>query len=71
MITLEYLNQLKHTANSYQDGDGEGVLIDMLEQLIPALPPMVGAVVSEFLRNATEPNPHISTEDLHDASPDY
>lgn len=58
MITLEYLNNLKHTANGYHDGDGEGALIDMLEQLIPALPPMVGVVVSEFLRETTQPNTH-------------
>lgn len=63
MITLEQLNQLRMTANGYRDGDGEGVLIDMLEQLIPFLPPMVGMVVSEFLHSMTIPNPHIHTED--------
>lgn len=64
MITLEYMNQLKHIANGYQDGDGEGALIEMLEALIPALPPMVGVIVSEFLRKNTEPNPHVNTEDI-------
>lgn len=72
MITLEYLNQLKHTANRVNDGDGEGALVDMIEQLLPVLPPMVGAVVSEFLRTYDEsPTPTITMEDIHDERPDY
>ena len=72
MITLDYLNQLKHVGNNYMNGDGEGALVDMLEMLIPALPPMVGVVVSEFLRNyQQEPNPIITAEDISDERPDY
>lgn len=71
MLSLDYLNQLKHIANGAIDGDGEGALIDMLEALLPALPPMVGMVVSEFLREYNSPkNPHITIEDIH-GHPDY
>lgn len=61
MITLEYLNQLKHLGNQYQETGSEGALLDLLEALLPALPPMVGGVVSEFLRTNTEPNTNINT----------
>lgn len=66
MITLEYLNRLKHIANGYRDGDGEGVLIEMLEALIPALPPMVGGVVAQFLSETTQPDTSTHPGDLHD-----
>ena len=71
MLSLDYLNQLRHLANEAMDRDGEGALIDMLEALLPALPPMVGVVVSELLREYNAPkNPHITIEDIH-GHPDY
>lgn len=71
MITLEQVNQLRHLANGLQDGDGESALTDMLEALIPYLPPMVGMVVSEFLATYQNPTPQITIEDIHDGTPDY
>lgn len=70
MITIEYLNQLKHIALGAQDRDGDGVYIDMLQALLPVLPPMVRAVVEEFLQDA-EPNTMITMEDLNNDRPDY
>lgn len=70
MISLDYLNQLKSIGSQYHDGDGEGAMQDMLEALLPALPPMVGVVVSEFLRNIND-HPKITAEDIHDDRPDF
>ena len=65
MITLEYINQLKHIRDQ-ADGDGQGAMLDMLQALVPALPPMVGAVVTEFVQHISEPNPHLNTGAIPD-----
>lgn len=70
LITLEYINQLRHIASGAGDGDGEGVYVDMLQALVPILPPMVGAVVSEFLQDQDR-TPLITMEDLQHERPDY
>lgn len=63
MLTLEYVNQLRHIANGIANGDGEGVMKDMLEALIPILPPMVGGVVSEMLQDLDNNPPQITIEE--------
>lgn len=70
MITLDYINQLRHIASGAGNGDGDGVYVDMLQALIPALSPMVGAVVQEFLDDQGPKN-NITMEDLHNDRPDY
>lgn len=71
MITLEYVNQLRTIAAGVGDGDGEGVYIDMLQALIPVLPPMVAGIVSEMLHDAANNPPQITMEDVSDVRPDY
>jgi hypothetical protein len=73
LITLEQVNQLRHLANAAGDGDGEGVLIEMLEALIPFQSPVVAGVISEFLANYNRPIPPDITlqEDTNNDRPDY
>lgn len=71
LVSLDYLNQLRHIANGIHDGDGEGVMKDMLEALIPILPPMVGGVVSKMLQDLNSNPTQITMENIDDVRPDY